>query len=995
MDEEEATTDSLETWPLLAQFVRNREREVQVSWLERAKRRPRAQGITDSALLGFISPLLRWLGHQVRPPDTASITSLTDELARARAAEGIDEAESVAQLSILHVCLLRAWAAATRPEQSSAGTILLDRVIDACVMPAVEDCEKEGRRALDAVESVSLASFESSSLEELLQRLLDTFRHATSAVDAALIVLVEGDHLRPYASMGIDIARELTIRIGEGFAGRIAADKRSLSLRSVSTDPLILYPGLKASGMRAAYGVPLIEGGSVVGVAAICSRTVWEFSRADRVILDVIARRAAMAISYSRVREVVDREKAHVEALLAQLPAGVVLAEAPSGKLTLHNSQAELIWRRPFIASESIEQYGGWPGYRRDGRRVMPQDWPLARAIRSGETVLNEEVEILRGDGTRGAIIVGAAPIHGPNAQIIGGVSTFVDITNQWQTERELRRTAEQAQRAEALQQIASEASQQLAEAFDTGTTVMSIARIGLPQIADWCSVHELGDDGMLRVVALAHSNPMKASLFEGRYPTVGEAGPLSHEVLQDQQPRVFPYVTDDLLREWTVSPEQFEVVRDFGLTSLMVFPLVARGRTLGIMRFACAESGRHFSPEDVTLAEELARRASIALDNARLYGAVQASEARLAGLISVATDAIISLDDDQQIVMFNTGAETIFGWKHDEIIGKPLDVLIPERFVEIHRQHVRDFGAGSITARKMGERQRIYGRRRDGSEFPAEAAISKLDLEGKQLFTVVLRDITEQKRLAQEREAAIEMRDQAMQIVAHDLRNPLGTILMLASMLKQRESGQEGQSHATAEAIERASSRMDRLIRDLLDVSRIDAGQVALERDRVSPVEVIAGCVEAEKPLIASASLDFELEVVPNLPDIWADRHRLLQILENLIGNAAKFTRRGGHITVGATLKDGDVLFWIKDTGIGIAAEHLPHLFDRFWQVKSEDRRRGAGLGLFIVKGLVEAHDGRVWVESTPGKGTTVFFTIPLARPRDQLHAEQEPTEP
>jgi PAS domain-containing protein len=448
MDEEDAATDSPETWRLLAQFVRDREREVQASWLERAKRRPRAHGITDSALLGFISPLLRWLAHQVRPPSTESITSLIDELARARAAEGIDDAESVAQLSILHVCLLRAWAAATTPEQSQAGTILLDRVIDACVMAAVEDCEKEGRRALDAVESVSLASFESSSLEELLQRLLDAFRQATSAVDAAVIVLVEGDHLRPYASMGIDIARELTIRIGEGFAGRIAAEKRALSLRSVSTDPLILYPGLKASGMRAAYGVPLVEGGSVVGVAAMCSQTVWEFSRADRVILDVIARRAAMAISYSRVRDVVDREKAHVESLLAQLPAGVVLAEAPSGKLTLHNSQAELIWRRPFIASESVEQYGGWPGYRRDGRRVLPQDWPLARAIRSGETVLNEEVEILRGDGTRGAIIVGAAPLHGPNAQIIGGVSTFVDITDQWRTERELRRTAEQAQRA-------------------------------------------------------------------------------------------------------------------------------------------------------------------------------------------------------------------------------------------------------------------------------------------------------------------------------------------------------------------------------------------------------------------------------------------------------------------------------------------------------------------------------------------------------------------
>src|SRR5262249_22073358 len=158
------------------------------------------------------------------------------------------------------------------------------------VMAAVEECEKKGRRALDAVDSVSLASFESSSLEELLERLLETFQQTTSSVDAALIMLVEGDRLRPYASVGIDIAREVTTLIGEGFAGRIAAERRALSVRSVATDPLILSPGLKASGLRAAYGVPLIEEGSVVGVAAICSRTVWEFSRSDREVFDVIAR---------------------------------------------------------------------------------------------------------------------------------------------------------------------------------------------------------------------------------------------------------------------------------------------------------------------------------------------------------------------------------------------------------------------------------------------------------------------------------------------------------------------------------------------------------------------------------------------------------------------------------------------------------------------------------------------------------------------------------
>src|SRR5262249_28564605 len=156
-------------------------------------------------------------------------------------------------------------------------------------------------------------------------------------------------------------------------------------------------------------------------------------------------------------------------------------------------------------------------------------------------------------------------------------------------------------------------------------------------------------------------------------------------------------------------------------------------------------------------------------------------------------------------------------------------------------------------------------------------------------------------------------------------LRNPLGTILTLASLLKRREGEPEGPSQATAEAIERASFRMDRLIRDLLDVTRMEAGRLTVERERISTGQVISDCVEAQKPLVASVFLDLDLEMAPNLPDIWADRHRLLQIVENLIGNAAKFTGSGGRIAVGARPEDRDVLFWVRDTGIGIAAADLP----------------------------------------------------------------------
>jgi signal transduction histidine kinase len=127
------------------------------------------------------------------------------------------------------------------------------------------------------------------------------------------------------------------------------------------------------------------------------------------------------------------------------------------------------------------------------------------------------------------------------------------------------------------------------------------------------------------------------------------------------------------------------------------------------------------------------------------------------------------------------------------------------------------------------------------------------------------------------------------------------------------------------------------------------------------------------------------------DIPEVWADLDRLLQVFENLVGNAVKFTEPGGRITVGAARRGDDVLFWVADTGAGIAAEDLPHLFDRFWQARKATRR-GAGLGLPIVKGIVEAHGGRIWVESTLGRGSTFFFTIPTMPRAEQRQGEPAP---
>jgi signal transduction histidine kinase len=236
-----------------------------------------------------------------------------------------------------------------------------------------------------------------------------------------------------------------------------------------------------------------------------------------------------------------------------------------------------------------------------------------------------------------------------------------------------------------------------------------------------------------------------------------------------------------------------------------------------------------------------------------------------------------------------------------------------------------------------------------------------------------------EKARLYRVAQRALQARDEVLGIVAHDLRNPLNAIVLEAELLRGLRAMQKPGFRDTVLSIERSAERMNRMIQDLLDVARIEAGRLVVERTRVSVSPLIWDAVQAQKPIAAAASVDLQLGVACDVPELWADRDRLLQVFDNLIGNALKFTPPGGCITVGAALNEGEVQLWVADTGVGIAAEDLPHVFDRFWQARKGERR-GAGLGLPIVKGILEAHCGRIWVESALGMGTTFFFALRAA---------------
>jgi len=196
-------------------------------------------------------------------------------------------------------------------------------------------------------------------------------------------------------------------------------------------------------------------------------------------------------------------------------------------------------------------------------------------------------------------------------------------------------------------------------------------------------------------------------------------------------------------------------------------------------------------------------------------------------------------------------------------------------------------------------------------------------------------------------------------------------------------------QERRQAEIVRRAADRMNRMIQDLLDVKRMESGRLTVDLSAEAPESLINDTIDMLRPLAAGSTIRLETSIEENLTPVLADSARIQQVLSNLVGNAVKFTPRAGRITVCAEQMANEVRFGVIDTGPGIPAEQLPHIFGRFWQARSSDRR-GIGLGLAIAKGIVEAHNGRIWVESHVGLGSTFYFTLPSASD-ESLHGISE----
>ena len=681
------------------------------------------------------------------------------------------------------------------------------------------------------------------------------------------------------------------------------------------------------------HATPIFDGRGAVQFAVNIFRDITESRRAE----------TALRESEQRFRSLIEKSSDAIALLSAD---GVIAYAGPSSERVLGYTAEELTGRN---AADLLHP---------DDRERMGR-FVTALLDQPGGSATTQ-YRLRRKDGEwRWFEGTGTNLLDDPAIRAI--VGNYRDITE--------RRRSEEAQR------FLAEASALLASSLDYETTLQRVAQLAVPHIADWCAV-EIVEGERFRPVAVAHSDPAKVAMARDarqRYPPdPAESGGIPG-VVRSRQAVLVPEITDTMLVAGARDEEHLRVLRELGMQSVMIVPLVARDVVFGTLSFIAAESGKQYDEADLALAQELARRAAIAVDNARLYHEAQSSEERFRTLFEGVGDAVVVLDPSGRYIDANPAVTALLGYTVDEVRQMRVGDLSadPERARNWHR----DFEAAGVW---RGESE---WRRKDGTIVPVEGYLTTVSLPTGPVYLGTWREIS--ARRAQE-----QMQRDFLSMITHELRNPLTSLKGYAQLMQRRAVyDQRGM-----EVIVSQSNLLERLIDDLRDVARLNSRRLELDRTEVDLVALAHRSVEQAQAVVKGHRLLLE---TPGHPLIgWWDGDRLAQILQNLLSNAIKYSPDGGDILLRIEDRGFEARVSVSDTGIGIIPEALPQLFGRFYRAEGALTLgvQGLGLGLYITRGLIEAHGGRIWVDSEVGKGSTFIFTLPTTWSPDMEQMDETP---
>jgi PAS domain S-box-containing protein len=375
--------------------------------------------------------------------------------------------------------------------------------------------------------------------------------------------------------------------------------------------------------------------------------------------------------------------------------------------------------------------------------------------------------------------------------------------------------------------------------------------------------------------------------------------------------------------------------------------------------------------------------------DRKRIENSLRKNESLLRSLITSANDAVIVIDSNGDVTMFNPAAEKMFGRRASGIIGGPLDPLMPESYRSRHRKYIRKFFSDEESKPDFGKFMELPAQRSNGEIFPMEISLASDNPGGTRYVVAVARDISQRKQSEYALQKANRklreldrMKNEFLSTASHELRTPLTIIGEFAAILRDGIAGELTREQADCvSSILSNTKRLGKLVNEILTLQKIESSRIMINRSRCDLRRLIEQCVNDFMPRFEAAEQKLETEIPDDLLPALCDRDKIMQVLVNIIGNAHKVVPGGGTVEVKAIFDYGDIQVSVSDNGPGIPENRQESIFERFVQLDRKDGpdSRGTGLGLPIAKKIVELHNGTIGVNSLLGEGSTFYFTIPV----------------
>ena len=668
-----------------------------------------------------------------------------------------------------------------------------------------------------------------------------------------------------------------------------------------------------------------------------------------------IGRRAATAIDNARLYDAaqsaarVARETAALlDTLFATAPVGLAYLDRELRYIRINDALAAVngVPRDEHIGKSVHEVVP-------DLAQELAETWN--EILATGEPVVDTELSG-RTPGTGDEIahwLSSYYPVRGETGEIVGIGAVVVDITERKRTEEN--------------RQFMAEASTILASSLDYETTLRRVAELAVPRLADWCTIDMVREDGSLQRLAVAHVDPAKIALaheLEDRFQPDPQAPYGVPNVVRTARSELFTEIPDTLLEEAVEGNEELlGILRELGLKSSMCVPLVARGRTLGAITFISETEGRRFTELELELAEELARRAAIAVDNARLFWEAE-RRADASRVLEYVGDGVFMLDREGVVRLWNPAAATTTGVAAAEVVGRRRADVVPG-WGDVAEQ----IPVAAAPAAAASRAQTVPLQLPDRELWLSVSGVGFGD------GTVyAFRDLTEERALE-------ELRSDFVSTVSHELRTPLAAIYGAALTLRRRELElSEEQRDNLLGVVGTEADRLARTVNDILWASRLDSDTLHVAPESCDSKQMVRDVVAAALAHLP-ANVELVTEVADDASPVMGDPDKVRQVLVNLVDNAVKYSPDGGRVIVRVEPEERLVRFSVADEGLGIPQSEQRRIFDKFYRLDPQMTRGvgGTGLGLYICRELIRRMGGRIWVESREGEGSTFTFELPV----------------